>query len=438
MKTTTTEAKGFRIIELSISNLKRIEALEIAPNGEPVVLTGDNGQGKSSVLDAILLAVTNSGLAEPIRRGSAKAVVKVKLGGDGAVYDLERVVTDKGNYLRILSEDGKQVPSPQKFMDALVGNLAFDPLAFAGMKPKEQAETLRAALGLDFSALDLARKEAFEERTATNRLIKSVESQMAAIPVAALGTPDEPVNVADLIARRDSMVQSQLTVTTKQREVLDLEKAKETASAEVARLESALAAARETLTSLEMDMGEAELELADLKRAMATPEALAAVQHELDTIEQTNEAVRKKQQRARLQAELKARTTEAEALSNRIDDIDAEKAKMLAEAPFPVPGLVFSEDGSVHFGGTPFSQMSTGEQIRISSLVAMAQNPSLRVIIIREGALINRANFQVIADLAAENEYQLWVEKFQEEPSASGLHITDGHISHVNGKPVAA
>src|SRR5574343_816770 len=63
------------ITELSIENVKRLQALRICPEtGKPVVITGDNGQGKSSILDAIELALTNSGLEDPIRHGAKRAV----------------------------------------------------------------------------------------------------------------------------------------------------------------------------------------------------------------------------------------------------------------------------------------------------------------------------------------------------------------------------
>ena len=64
------------ITELSIENVKRLQALRICPEtGKPVVITGDNSQGKSSILDAIQLALTNDGLEDPIRHGAKRAVV---------------------------------------------------------------------------------------------------------------------------------------------------------------------------------------------------------------------------------------------------------------------------------------------------------------------------------------------------------------------------
>ena len=86
--------------------------------------------------------------------------------------------------------------------------------------------------------------------------------------------------------------------------------------------------------------------------------------------------------------------------------------------------------------GTFFSQLSTAEQIRISALVAMSQNPGLKIIIIREGALMNSANLTMLSELAAENGFQLWIEKFQEQKGESGLHIVDGAIAFEDGEAV--
>ena len=55
---------------LKAENIKRLVAVEIQANGEPVVvIRGRNGAGKSSVLDSIAFALGGKNLqpAEPIR-----------------------------------------------------------------------------------------------------------------------------------------------------------------------------------------------------------------------------------------------------------------------------------------------------------------------------------------------------------------------------------
>ena len=46
-----------KIIQLTASNVKRLKAVEITPDGTLQIVGGRNAQGKSSVLDAIWLAL---------------------------------------------------------------------------------------------------------------------------------------------------------------------------------------------------------------------------------------------------------------------------------------------------------------------------------------------------------------------------------------------
>ena len=45
------------IIELKAENVKVLKAIEIRPEGNIIELTGKNGNGKSSVLDSIIMAL---------------------------------------------------------------------------------------------------------------------------------------------------------------------------------------------------------------------------------------------------------------------------------------------------------------------------------------------------------------------------------------------
>ena len=49
---------------------------------------------------------------------------------------------------------------------------------------------------------------------------------------------------------------------------------------------------------------------------------------------------------------------------------------------------------------------------------------------------MNKENLRLMVDLAAERGYQLWIEKFQEEPSDIGFHIIDGAIAFEDGEAV--
>jgi hypothetical protein len=227
----------------------------------------------------------------------------------------------------------------------------------------------------------------------------------------------------------------------------DVEKAKGTvadrreASAkceqEVVRLKSALATAEDALKDAANDLAASESLLRGIAEAAPTEEAITAAREAVEKVDKTNAAVREGITYRALLAETDELRKEYETLSDTIKQIDQDKAEKVKNADLPLDGLELTDDG-IMFNGVMFGQLSTAEQIRISTLVAMAQNPELKIVLVREGALVNRANLGMMAELAASRNYQLWIEKFQEEPSDDGLHIVDGRIAFVNGVAVVA
>src|SRR5690606_29737088 len=79
---------------------------------------------------------------------------------------------------------------------------------------------------------------------------------------------------------------------------------------------------------------------------------------------------------------------QSEALTRAMEDRNEAKAKAIAAASLPVPGLAFG-DGTVTLAGVPFDQASDAEQLRASVAIAMALNPRLRVLRVRDGSLLD-------------------------------------------------
>ena len=432
-----------KITRLEIVDFKRIEAAAIdADTGKPIVLTGDNGQGKTSVLDAVMFALTRSGTEKPIRNGAESATVALTLtDGTERVLTVRRKMKGANAYLDVSTQDGAKMPSPQKFLDSLIGNLAFDPEAFTRLKPKEQADALRIAVGLDTSDLDADHKLAYAQRTEANRVKDNAEKLYKAAPVVS-GQPLEPKSASLLVKERDALRAEVDLTETAQSNLEDIADDICATQATIKTLEEKLATAKADLAKMEED--EKALAAALDKRRDATQdhatkitainEALAGIDEHNKNIENHNRQIREREQlRESYQAALKRATD----LDNEVKRIQAEKEQRIAAAKFPIPDLTI-EDDTVLVGGVPFSDLNTAERIKVSTLIAMAQNPTLKVIFVREGALVSRANLAVLTKLAEQNDCQLWLEVFSEDPHDDSLHITDGHISHINGEPAPA
>jgi DNA repair exonuclease SbcCD ATPase subunit len=427
-----------KILQLTITNLKRIKAIEIDPkSGEPVVLTGDNAQGKSSVLDSILFGLTNSGLDDPIRHGSPTGEVVIKLGTDKEEFRVERKATKKGSYLRVFNDEGREISKAQTFLNGLLGNYAFDPLEFVRLKPKQQVEALKEAAGLDFTDLDAKRADAYAERTTVGRDGKEAAAQLAAIPEPDKDTPKEEVSAGELVTKLQALEEKCRAAAKAGENAQAADQRRRDAASRVEQIERELAEARAELKASEDASVKAREDYAAADAAAPQPVELTAARESIDAVDATNRAVRDAAKWKEMSERVKSLRAKYAALDRAIEEVDEMKARMLSECNLPLDGLEFTDEG-VMYRGTFFSQLSTAEQIRISTLVAMAQNPTLRIVMIREGALINRENMAMIAELAKSENYQLWVEKFAEEPGDAGLHIVDGAVAFVDGKEVEA
>ncbi|MBW2638406.1 MAG: AAA family ATPase, partial [Deltaproteobacteria bacterium] len=128
------------IIRIEAENLKRLKLVCIETNGKPMlVIGGKNAQGKTSLLDAVWYALGGKpDVKEPIRQGESKAHVTVETED----YIITRNFTPKGNRLEVVAKGGKHqsaIKSPQALLDKMMGDLAFDPLAFSKMDAKPQS-----------------------------------------------------------------------------------------------------------------------------------------------------------------------------------------------------------------------------------------------------------------------------------------------------------
>lgn len=399
-----------KIISLTAENVKRLKAVHIEPDGSLVVIAGRNGQGKTSVLDSIWYALgggpATKATQRPIRDGQDKATVTLDLGD----LKVTRTWTAKGTTLRVESADGSQFKSPQGMLDDLIGRLSFDPLAFTQQDAKTQVRTLLDLVDLPFdpAALDARRAAVFEERTGVNREVKRLQAQLDGLPQAPDGTPEEEVSVGD--------VMRQLQDAQHQHQVQNNERARlQNRAEEVEARERALAQAK---AELERQQGIVDA-LPDLPDLDALSEQAARV-------DETNRAVRAKAEVTRVATALAEHQADADALTGQLADIDRVKRDGLATAAMPIPGLGFDETG-VTYQGVPFAQCSGAEQLRVSVAMAMAMNPSVRVIRITDGSLLDSSNLALIEEMAGEHDFQVWIERVEDNASM-GVVIEDGLV----------
>jgi DNA repair exonuclease SbcCD ATPase subunit len=417
----TATATHPRLIGLRAENFKRLVAIDVEIGDGVTRITGKNGNGKTSFLDAIQAAIGGKDMvpSAPLRKGSKKGEVSVVIKGvmvDGNELDLtvtRRFHEGKDSDLTITTPEGIKVRSPQAVLDGLMAKIGFDPLAFTRQKPKEQAAVLQKLAGLDFAKADEIRAKCYAERTSVNRDLARARVVADSLPTFD-DAPNEEVSAADAIAAVDALRRKQKSWRDAREEV-------EEARGEVASLTEQLAAAKENLDGLVKVMdGLDEVTDGEIERASAS----------LTEMEATNRKVR--ENAAKREAIEKAKQLEKQVvdLTTKIEKIDQGKAERIAAAKLPVEGLGFDDDG-VTFNGVPFGEASAAEQLRVSTAVAISLNPSLKLMLIRDGSLLDSDSLAMLEQMAEEADAQVLIEQVTDgEPI--GICIVDGSVASVN------
>ena len=410
--------RGLRVVKLSAENYKRLSAVEITPDldAATVTIAGRNAQGKSSVLDAIWAALSNTAAAKgttttrPIRDGEKTARVTVDLGD---IIVTRKWEGDK-NTLIVESADGARFPSPQKMLDDLIGRLSFDPLAFASLPAKAQQAELLNLVELPFNPVELAakRKGLFDQRADIGREGKQLKGQLDGYPQPAADLPETELSVSQLVSElRAAQGQEQ--------ERADAERGAERAARVIAEAE-------ETLKIARRDLEVAQERLTGLPEMRDLAASLSAIETQIDNAESINNSVRTEAERKRIEENSNAKRVEYKSLTSQLEQLDKSKSEALSNAKFPVDGLGFDDDG-VTYNGVPFAQASSAERLRVSVAMAMALNPKIRVIRIADGSLLDSENLAVIEAMAAEQGFQVWIEVV-DETGAIGVVIEDGAV----------
>jgi energy-coupling factor transporter ATP-binding protein EcfA2 len=428
-----------KILGIRAENVKRLQLVELKldPDGHVVIIRGANGQGKTSLIDAVMYALGGKEVhpEKVIRRGADKASVVLDL---GELVVERRWTSDEESHLVVRSAAGGKYPSPQTMLDKLFDSLSFDPLAFMRMPKKEREEVLRAQVGLDFGGIDAKRKEHFEDRTAVNRDIKALESRLAVLPEAPAALP-EIGSLEDLLAEQEMLQAAQKDNDQVRRDhQVALDKAARAAAVRreaaeiVAEAERRLAQAKEQLERRDAELQAANAEVDAIGatvRQLVDPD-LSGVRDRIRMVQSFTAQAAKFAERNVLQKQLAEKSAASEALTQAIANLDAEKERLLAETKFPVVGLSFNLNGSVTFKGLPLEQASGAEQLRLSVAIGIALNPRLRVLLLRDASLLDAASLQLVHDMAAEADMQVLMEVVGAE--GPGIVIEDGRVAAIN------
>lgn len=417
------ELEPIRLLGLKIKNFNRVEVFEARFDGSGLVaIAGPNGNGKTSALDALEWAFAGARAlpkgTSPIRHGTSKTEVLVETDK----FVLERVQTPSGNRfnvegLRLTGVGGKV---SQATLDAFFSDLTFNPFGYAAMDPATQRAQLIRACGFEAKLDEIVerRRDVYDNRTAANRSLKTLRTQLEGLKEPDPFTPAEEESAAAIVAE---IGEARRHVDARREVERNIESQRSALQASRCRI-AALEAELELERAKASELGElVTASLAGLD-AMAPAPDVATLEAKLAGVEQRNADARGAQVWRAKKREVEHAQAEVDELERMLSLCDADRAKLLGQVSLPIEGLRIEDDG-VSLNGVPLAQASTAETVELGCAIAVALNPQLRVIRIPEGSLLDRSTREAIDRIAREKGFLVLAEVVADEPTGAENEI---------------
>lgn len=135
-----------KISKIKISNLFGIK--EQSLDGKSIEITGSNGQGKTSILDAIRYALTNSSERDYIvKKGESEGEILIETDTGLSINRKKR--TQSSDY-KSIKQNEKEINSPESFLKEIFTPMQLNPVEFTQMSKQEQNRIILDLIEFDW------------------------------------------------------------------------------------------------------------------------------------------------------------------------------------------------------------------------------------------------------------------------------------------------
>lgn len=431
-----------QINRIRISNVLGIDELEFSA-GQFNEISGKNGEGKTSVLEAIKAATQGGTDATLLRKGAEKGEIVLLLDDE---TEIQKRITERSATVTV-SRGGQKEKRPTEVLKTITDMLSMNPVDFLRAPKKDRVRVLLETMPIvadeqklaelsgvpvtsapgthGLAVIDAVRKQVYDDRTGTNRAVTEKEATINQIKLAM---PDAPAGVNGsedelrsqleaATAKRDSELQRIATklsslqgdssnkiaqIRADAQAQIDAINAKLAADVEAERSAFATIAEKAgkqrelTLTRFRDEAGPLEQALAVIRE---NRNAVAKREQALDTVEKLEEELEDLKQDA-------ARQTQA------LNDIDAYKEQLLAS--LPIPGLEVV-DGELFRNGVAFDRLNTAQQVDIAVEIAKLRAGELAICCVDGLELLSTEAFEAFKEKALESNLQLFVTRVTDD-----------------------
>ena len=426
-----------KINKLELENVKRVRAVALEPTANGLtVIGGRNGQGKTSVLDAIAWALGGEKYrpSQPERAGSVLPPdIRVEL-SNGIVVERK----GKNSALKVTDPSGSR--RGQKLLDEFVEQLALNLPKFMDASDKEKAATLLNIIGVGDQLAALEQQEAalYQERLMVGRVADQKSKHAAELPQYD-GVPEDLVSASELIRQQQDILARNGENARKRARVAEIEQGRKVIEANIARVEDEMITLNRRLTEYRQ-----QLEAAQADEAIAKKDALElrdesteALESNIAHIDEINAKVRANLDWQKAVEEASQYTQQYNGLTMQIEAVRGEKRALLEGAALPLPGLGL-EDGALVYNGQAWDCMSSSEQLKVATAIVRRLNPECGFVLMDKLEAMDPETMRAFGAWLEGEGLQVIATRVSSSGEDCTIVIEDGMVADSLSRPSAA
>lgn len=438
-----------KVQQIRIRNVMGLEELEFEP-GKLTVVSGKNGRGKTSTLEALKAALGGGHDGTLLRNGAESGEVVLIL--DDGIEITKKIRAHKSD-LDVRHPELGAVGRPQTWLNGIADALAFNPVAFLTAPAKKRGEWLLEAVPIDaekvadavaeavgdvagiqaaevkghgLEVIERVRRRIYDTRTGANGEAKKARATATQL---AAGLPSEKLDAAALeaIIAEEEAVLANLRAKRAHDETEIRSEAEVAVDKMRAEYEGRLDELRRQIAALEQERSEriqATRDIATRKiAALNEPfrDASAAAEASIATARARLDEVKRAEHTRSVVEQMKQEAADAEvrsaALTAALGRLDELKADLLAT--LPLPEGVEVKEGEVYVKGVPFDRVNRAEQVGVAMAVAKMRAGKLGLVVMDGLECLDADTFEAFRAWAERSEgLQLVVTRVSDQPLA--------------------
>jgi len=453
------------IKQISITNYKNIEKMDLALVKGVYLISGENNLGKSHLIEALILVLTGDRSADILTKGKQSGQVEATIEVNGKEYSI-RLAYSEANPRGTLAIKGEGVNTDNKsFLQSICQYTDFDAGEFVQWSEtaagrRKQIESLKALLPIEVQTrileLDAEIAMTREQRRAANVSLKDTRTLVSAALTACTGI-DVPAVLKHGPFERKQVSEELQTCYDKRRDLREVSARLEKNRGLVNTFDHDT---RASLAIGEQTAKELHDELDEIRRMLAAKEAQITA-HEIKTTEYKDA---RKKEKVTINGAIKtdlafvetkgpgitSRISELEHLAAKGEAIDAdhtaaatydnlvkrkdrevkaqldvtsafdklvvERGNLIKSANLPVADLTFDDD-QMYLNGLPYNKdvVSTSDMIQVACSLQIAANKKTGVFKVMNGESLGREKMAAILKFGKANGLQGFVEEVRRD-----------------------